>query len=48
MIQVGNDDDFVGLQPIALEVEPEREVANEGGTFVVAASEARTQEVEIT
>lgn len=49
MIQVGNDEDFMGLQPVALESEPVREAATEGGMFISPAAAApRQQEGERT
>lgn len=44
MVEVGNDEDFMGLQPIALESEPIREVATEGGMFITPANEAPRQQ----
>jgi hypothetical protein len=38
-IAVGNDEDFQGLQPMILEMEPIRRAAPTGGSYVTAATE---------
>ena len=41
MVVVGNDDDFVGLQPQMLETEAMREPASVGGSYVTAPTNTR-------
>lgn len=43
MIDVGNDQDFIGLQPNVLESEPIRSPLTVGGTYIPAAAEAPRQ-----
>ena len=42
LIDVGNDEDFVGLQPEMPESEPRRVPANGGGVFIPVATEGPT------
>ena len=44
VIAVGNDEDFVGLQPQILESEPDRDVAAAGGTYIPASQQPPIQE----
>jgi len=40
LVDVGNDEDYVGLQPVMLETEPDRRPASVGGSYVRATSDA--------
>ena len=46
MIPVGNDDDFVGLQPQMLETEAMREPTLVGGSYVTAPTNTRASQIE--
>ena len=44
IIDVGNDSDFLGLQPRLEDVEPTREPATDGGVYIPAAADGRGPE----
>ena len=46
VVTVGNDDDFVGLQPQMLETEAIREPAAVGGCYVTAPTNTRASQIE--
>ena len=46
MVVVGNDDDFVGLQPQMLETEAMREPAPVGRSYVTAPTNTRASQIE--
>jgi len=46
VVAVGNDDDFVGLQPHMLETEAIRERVLVGGTYVIAPTNAKASHIE--